>query len=305
MNKNGLVLILVLAIILILVTISAVFINVTVREVNMVRQGNDSTRAFYLAEAGIERALTELSQNQAYTGETNVSLGEGVYDVSVSPGTAPDTYDIIATGYVPDKTSTGRAERSVSATVAASASIDVSSALSTGGAVSVSGNADIDGGDVAGITGEGSIVVQGDADVDGDPPTAYGLFPTFEEIFGATEDEIKAMATIYTDPKPNVPDPADNITWIEGSASFTKSGWSGEGILVVTGSLTLTGGDFSGIIYCKGAIQIAGNVDIEGAIFAVGSVSVTGSADIEYDSEVIGNLNQVYPYTVTSWNESN
>ncbi len=60
--------------------------------------------AFNLAEAGIDKALTELSQSRStYNGEKDTCLGQGAFSVSVSTSNeSPKEKIITSTGYLPD-----------------------------------------------------------------------------------------------------------------------------------------------------------------------------------------------------------
>jgi len=82
-NNKGLAFILVLVIILVVTLIAGAFMALSMNEIKAVRRQNDSTRAFYLAEAGIEHARAQLDaswSNQASI--ENDALGEGVYVVN-------------------------------------------------------------------------------------------------------------------------------------------------------------------------------------------------------------------------------
>ena len=121
--------IIVLGFTLLLGGISTSFIILTNNEVTTCRKIVDSHKAFYLAEAGVEKAIFELTRNGSYTGETNVALGDGVYDVTVT--SADSQKEIDAVGYVPNKTSP-RSRREIKVSAAHPANpIFVTSAVSS------------------------------------------------------------------------------------------------------------------------------------------------------------------------------
>ena len=60
-----------------------------------------SSQANMLAEAGIDKAIYELNQNASYPGETDTSLGNGAFSVSVA-SIDGNTKRLTATGFVPD-----------------------------------------------------------------------------------------------------------------------------------------------------------------------------------------------------------
>ena len=314
-NNKGVVLIVVLAFMLMLVIISLSYISLTHNEIRLVKQQKDSLGAFFLAEAGVEKAIFELSSDDSYPGEYNVSLGGGVYDVSVT--VSPDDEkkrEITATGYVPDKTSP-RAGRKIKVEAARPSNpVTVAGALMCGGDINVKGSVTIHGGDSGSIVvpEAGMVSIQGAADVTGIPePDGVLVQETgfaFEEVFGLTEEQMKSLSTVYTDPEANVPDPANGVTWVEGDAHYSASDWSGDGILVVTGDLRITGGTFSGVIYAMGQVKVSGNAQLKGSMISVGQsehgeADYTGNASITYDADAVYNSGTLYPYETEVWEE--
>lgn len=55
------------------------------------------SRAYYIAESGIENALLRFLRNPSYTGETNLMVGEGTADILIT-GTGP--YIITSVGSI-------------------------------------------------------------------------------------------------------------------------------------------------------------------------------------------------------------
>ncbi len=304
MNRRGIAFIIVLGFTLLLGVISTGFIILTNNEITFCRKIVDSHKAFYLAEAGIEKATFALAKNDAYAGETNIALGGGAYDVVVTQVGAQKQIDAI--GYVPTKAAPRARREILVTTVRPDNPIAVTSAVTGGGAVTVSGNAKIKGKDLAGITVPSgtSVSISGSATVSGDPQIAYSPTPTFEAVFGMSETQMKLLATVYTNPNNNVPNPANGVTWIEGNATYTSSQWEGDGILIVTGNLELRGGEFKGVIYVKGSATVGvGNPEIEGALISLGTGDYKGSSEIKYEEEEIEDIKNYYPYTIFSWKE--
>lgn len=306
MNKKGFVLSIVFVFMLILIVIATSFVVLTNNEVRTAQQQVDVLKAFFLAEAGIEKALYELSKDATYTGET-ASLGEGVYSVSLIPLNGQVQID--SKGFIPNEV-TPRvwrqvrviAERPINPITADSAV----TAMSAGKNMEVKGNAIIDGKTQAGVKVPRAQMVskKGSAEILGTPDILENPSPTFEEIFGMTEEEMKALATVYTDPPNNVPNPANGVTWIEGDAQYTQSGWIGQGVLIVTGNLRLTGGVFKGVIYVMGSVDTqAGNAYIKGALMVAGDGDFAGTTNIVYDIAEINGAGKYYPYKVVSWEE--
>ena len=83
-RKKGIVLVIVLGLILLFVIAAASFMLMSSTEIRMVRMQNSSTRALYLAEAGLEHIRVQLNQDWSdHTSLSTISLGEGTYSVSI------------------------------------------------------------------------------------------------------------------------------------------------------------------------------------------------------------------------------
>lgn len=112
-NKKGVALILVMCLVLVVSLGAASFMGLAGNEIKLASLQADSTKAFYLAEAGVQRAVYELkSGGGSWTNWTDVggkkvlstSLGSGQFKVVVTDATG-DTPTVTSTGYLPDITS--------------------------------------------------------------------------------------------------------------------------------------------------------------------------------------------------------
>jgi len=104
-DQNGLVLIVVLMLLLMLSLIGIASISNSNTEMDISGNELDHTEAFYLADAGIERAMTALNDSSTWrAGYSNVDLGHGSYSVTVIDGsTNPqlgNSIELISTGRV-------------------------------------------------------------------------------------------------------------------------------------------------------------------------------------------------------------
>jgi Tfp pilus assembly protein PilX len=285
MNRRGIVLIVSFMVVVALAILGSVIMSRSVSERFIAQRYAESMKAFWLAEAGVNRALNELKADYNVSSgdckwETN--LGSGRYCVDLSGEDANGRRTLTAHGYIPS-TTPSRAERKISVLVQSSGSNPSNPGLIQY-AVDTTGSLD--------ISGSAKTV----------PPelSHQGSNLDFDEVFGMSEDAVKALAVkaasegngyVYTDPPTNQL-PVDGITWIEltGSNKFNISGqWSGTGLLIVNGNgsnvaLEITGSGnmtFTGMIWVIGKVKIAGKATITGAIFAE---SMTG-----IESEVTGN----------------
>lgn len=157
----------------IFVTMTSAFTNTMVSSARVVRSATQSAQALHLAEAGIDRAIAALNENQSYTGENDTSLGNGTFSVSVT--NSGSQKKIISTGYIPNRASP-RAEK----TVQVLAGIDTSvvsfhyGVQAGAGGFSLTGGATINGnvysnGDINATTG---VHITGSA-IAAHPPAVY------------------------------------------------------------------------------------------------------------------------------------
>ncbi|GEM_PF-7053775 len=305
MNKKGFVLWVVSGFVLVLVVMVIGFIVLVNNEIIKAEQQGDSLKAFFLAEAGIEKAIYEISRDGTYTSET-ATFGEGIYDVTVT-SLAGTQKQIDASGYVPNKTSP-RAQRSISVIADKETGLPLGGALTTSGSVTLKAQSEVDGGsDNAGIvtTDEDQITQQGLPTLTGNPPIKEVAQPvTFEDIFRITPDEMKALATVYTNPGNNEPADPTGINWVEGSVKYT-SHTSGSGILIVSGDLEVTAHvNFDGVIYVMGNADLGAHVVISGGLVTEGNSTHRAHSSVTYNETAIDAAAELYPYVIVSWEET-
>lgn len=284
-KERGVALLVVLCLILILVIGATSFILISSSEIKLVRRQNDSTKAFYLAEAGLERARYDLEQDSDwqdggingitcgpgsasfYTLYGSTSLGNGTYSVKLkniaeNGGYKDDEIWIKSIGTY------GNGVRTVLAKVESSQGL---------GGLTV---------DYA-IETEGEINIQGNVTINPAGNTNPEATLDFEAAFGASKAEMEEIAednfpdTYYESAFSN--DVADDgaggptLTWISApgvESQITQNGWSGAGVFIVDGNLKITGGVFNGIIWVVGTLTISGNPVITGGLFVEGGVTV-------------------------------
>jgi hypothetical protein len=289
MVNKGYTLILVLGALAVLIIGGSVLVNLTSGETQMVKLQDNSTRAFYLAEAGIEEAIYNIKKGAISDFNGALYGASTEYSVDITPNTAPaplpaiTTYSLDSTGSYPSAADPAKSARRVVVDV------DVKPGANAGNitnAIEVNGT----------LTTSGAVIINGGIE--------QNVTLDFEAIFGITKAQMEEMAdNKYTDPENNKI-PVDKITWVNlvNNSQFriSQTGWTGEGILVVrepTGSsspaLEIEGGTFNGVIWVIGNLRISGNAVINGAIFVEnGSAEVTkltGTPTINYDPDQIAN----------------
>jgi len=263
-----------IVLVIISVLASLLFFRVS-NDNRLVRMFTDSTRAFWLAEAGIARLKTDLAAYCTAEPPDNSVSGSIIdanhqYSASCAQRGSTEYYDVVSTGTV------------VASSPYANTTRTINALLKT------------EPGDPGNfqhaIRAEGELKVGGSVTINGDQEE-YASFG-FEDLFGYTMAEVEAAATNhYTNPENNVT-PVSGITWVDltGNNQFvaSNSGWSGTGILVVNGDADISGGTFDGILYVIGKLKMSGNPVISGTIIVESGAdidtSVTGNVVINFDS---------------------
>ncbi len=117
MDKKGIALLLGFIVIMILAILGSAIISRGVNENIIAKRYAESTQAFWLAEAGVNRALRELKVvDFSYLGSLTGSADNGSYSVTVENGIDSEHKKVTARGFIPS-TGTPRAERIIEAII--------------------------------------------------------------------------------------------------------------------------------------------------------------------------------------------
>lgn len=291
MNKRGIVLILVFTVILVLSILGTAIVSKSVSESRISNRYTQSAQAFWLAEAGVAQALTQLKND--FNNLNSIAptlLGQGQYgqysvDTIVVEGS---NRRITAHGFVPSAAAP-RAERKINVLVQNSGGSNPSNP----GLITYA------------IETSGTLKITGSVDIKPSGSSHAGSDLTFEQVFGMTLEQVRAIAVsaqasgtghVYTNPDANQ-QPVNGITWVDLSGSNKykiSSDWSGSGLLIVDSNgndiaLDISGAwNFTGVIWVTGRVKISGTPYITGSIFARSSIdtesSLTGNATVEFNS---------------------
>ena len=269
-KKSGFVLIFSLLVTLILSLMLTAFYVQNINESNLAKRFADSTRAFWLAEAGLANAYINFPSGSSGTlGGANYS-----YNAVVSPMSG-NYYTITSTGTVTRSNGT-TLSRIITASIQA-------------------GNTNPSKFEY-GIETTTNLVTKGSVEIN--PAGSSKEFSTldFPDLFGVTKDQMKSGAThIYT--AATFGSPIDGITWVDVPATSTLTvagNLSGSGVLVINGNVHFSGTvDFDGIIYVIGALTMTGTVETHGSVLAESSTTVDttikGNVTINYDIDEVTN----------------
>jgi len=297
LNQKGMALLTTLIFVFILVTFAVALLTMTSNDTKLSTLQRDSTRAFYLAEAGIEKALWYLNTPEDLGGEDKylwrpTSFHEEVTaleyyeitieDIGISLGEDNDT-DIIQINSIgvvenPDGTVAGKRTVVVSAKIGISPSGDVSydHAILTDGNMTLNGGISISGS----IHSNGDITNNGTLDLQDGIATAHGenniAYPLGEDHQGEEEFphiDFKNFRELVIDP-----DNPDDAYEESGNGKFY-----GKDTSVVFN----TDSDLNGIYFVDGDVTIKASLTlINATIFATGTIDVIGSGDVYLQNDI-------------------
>lgn len=301
-KKRGIALILALLVITVLTILLASFFLRSINENNLVRRSVNSTRAFWLAEAGVAGAIKELLPTPGWTTgnlESNPNYqwsATSAWWTSSGPGV--DIYQVNSTGTVilPGGSIDRNLEAFVSVTPPQPDDFDVA------------------------IEVNGGLNLFGSYDINPDDSYTTNASLSFTDKFDLSSGRIKNIAieqgTYYVNPSSPLQD-LNGITWIDIVAPTTKlkipkTGWSGSGILIVNGDTDIEGGTFDGIIWVIGELTVTGNGTINGAMLSECEETIVtdigGNPTINYNwtmvSDALDLLDPFASRTIKSWRET-
>lgn len=288
MGKRGVALIMVFFVSAVLSILAGSFLFNLINEDRLVQRYVNSTRALWLAEAGVAEAIIHLPSPN-----TSGILGDSkyIYSAQTTALTNP-YYQINSTG-----------------------SVDLGGSSSISRALSVVIRTDpVDPANFQhALRTTSNLVVKGSVDITGPQEEFASL--NFADLFEHAKEEVRSYAThLYTDPPVDVT-PVNGITWVDLSPGeefeISSHTWTGSGILIIAGDAMITGGTFNGIIYVIGKLRMSGNPVINGSILAESHTEIdtflTGNVTINYNSDSIVSALNVLSFVspvVVSWKEN-
>ncbi len=266
MNRpKGFVLIFSLLVTLILSLFLTSFYVQNINEGNLAKRFADSTRAFWLAEAGAADAYVNFPGSSV-----SGSLGGSNYTYNAVVTPISGNYYMI--------TSTGRVNRADGTTITRVITSSVKAGTTDPAKFKY------------GIETTTELEIEGHAVINPSGSSKQYSTLDFSNLFGVTKAQMQAGAThSYT--ASNFGAPVDGITWVEvpsGQTLNISGNLSGSGVLVINGNAKFSGTViFDGIIYVIGTLTMTGNVITTGSVLAESSTKVdttiTGNVTINYD----------------------
>ena len=339
MNKKGIALIITFAIILVLTILGAAIISRSISENNIAKRYSETTQAFWLSEAGINRALYELRNNYSLGSIAPTQSGSGGYQVTISQ--SGQNRIVTSTGYLPFSGQV-RASRSIEAVMSKSIPPNFyDNAIYSAGEVDLNGNSysitgDIRYADEIDNTGNVNGTITQDPSIN---PLARFDFQELRDrssqqqnVYVMSGNQLVNEATgqqsfpgsFWYSPPTDPDDPTTgtpNIVYIEGDLQLNGNIGTIGGFFVVVGDVlnnsgatydaTVNGnGQIEGAIYTRGEFRInggGGNLNINGGVWAGEEAELNGNAQVSYNNSymnAIGNLNLAADVQISSWRDT-
>ena len=331
-SRKAAVLLVCFIVIIVLAILGSAFLLRTVGEKNIVQKAKEHIQAFYLAQAGVMRALSELRQDYSWPGTTSgqdVDLVYGEYRVSVEE--ANTKRKVIASGFIPESAS-AFVQRTIEVFVQKEdMPLDFfDNALYSSGDATFNGNAYEVNGDViyAGeFSGDSSNV---DGDVIQDPsisPLARLDFCQLRQI-SASQGNVYDAFRLSSDFLPGsfwytraddgvdndedgTSDEADewvpNIVYVEADLVLRGNVGIVGGVFVVVGDVitdpdntqdtTINGnGEIDGCVYTTGEFTVNGGgngINVNGGVWAGLEATLNGNVNVTYNAEYMDALDNL------------
>jgi len=292
-NQSGMALLTTLIFTFVIATLAVALLTMTSNDIKLSSLQEDSTKAFYIAESGVQRSIKKLKNDFEWDGifddqdeEGFVVLGDGTFTVEI--GSLPsDQVQLISTGRV------NKAMRKIKVLVESTSSggdgeissifkyaIASKTDLGTGGDIIIEAYSGFDeSGNPIIVEGEGNVYAQGAVNVPGSC-TIDGDVNTLDEVTITGSGQIKGNVN------------TDSTVYLSGSSIIS-------GDVDALGTVTVSGGGskVEGNVYTEGDVVIASSGKVEGDISSGGTVTsnswsseVGGNIDAEGDINMTGNI---------------
>ncbi|MDD4954471.1 MAG: hypothetical protein PHP17_00310 [Candidatus Omnitrophica bacterium] len=341
MTKKGSVLIVAIFMAVVLGVMAIGILLRSISENRLAERNEEFIQAFWLAEAGVNRAMHELrsSYSQSGTGLWETSLGVGGYSCDVT--VEGSNRRVIARGFIP-ATGTARITRVLEVVVSKAIPPNFyENAIYSAGDVNLNG-------DAYDVTGKIRYADQIDntSNVHGDIVQDASINPLAKLSFSQLLTVAEAQSNVYAynasgklvnqatgsqtfpsnfwySPPSNPADPTTgtpNVVYVLGNLELRGNIGTIGGFFVVVGDVitnpdvtydaTINGnGTVDGAIYTRGEFRVnggGGQLNVDGGVWAGEEARLNGNATVTYNAEymtAIRNLGIDADVQVVSWNE--
>lgn len=340
MNRRGSVLLIIFMVIVVLTGLGGAMFLRAISENSLTRKYAESTQAFWLAEAGVSRALKELGDDFSASG-TNAwsdTLGVGRYSIDVEQVDS-QTRKVTSRGYVP--ADSPRVERIIEVMVDSGIPPDFyDEAIYSAGEIDLNGNSY----NVTGNVRYADEIEYSQNNISGTITQDATISPLAVFDFQQLYDISQSQGNVYDEDRlqdvqrggDSLPgdfwyseptDPADpttgvpNVVYVECDLSLNGNIGTIGGFFVVLGDVltdpdaaedaTVNGnGQIDGAIYARGEFSVnggGGNLNVNGGVWAGEEAELNGNANITYNQDymdAIEALNINPGVQISSWKDT-
>jgi hypothetical protein len=331
MNRRGAALIICYMVIAALVLLAGAFLTRSISERSVAGKYFDSTQAFWLAEAGLNKAIFQLRSNyDNLSAIPATSLGLGQYSATITL----DGNDrvITASGFVPSASSAVKIKRVIEATIIKRIPAGFyGHAIYSAGDVNIGSNCVVNGNVFSGGAVTGPVnggVTQNDATLHDNGLPALSFDQLQQKSIDQGWYNSATHATTYPTssfwyeaPSPSNPTGTPNVVFVDGDFTLVGGKQVVKGFIVVGGNTVYNaeiGGNASieGCLYTRGDIWFHGGggkvINVDGGVWAGGTVTMVGNEQINFNppghgaeyTAAIQNLGINADVQVISWRET-
>ena len=263
------------------VLISAAVVLMVLRDVYTVKRIQNVAQAYYLAEAGVEKAINTLYNNFSWAGPDSATLGAGSYNVTITPNADVTRKMIVSTGDVG-----GGITRTIKVQIKNNLPPSFDYALLCGGDFYALGGLNITGklhsnsntqsGWFLFFIPTGAVVLW---KLGPNPPTINGNVSTVGEVHSVNG---VINGTITNDAPAVPPPPFDNnfFGWYAANASKTYTTSQTFNGVAIGITAPVGSGKVDYVTYVQGNVTFKGTCTVKGCVVATGNITFqSGSCD--------------------------
>lgn len=337
-GKRGIILIVVSLVIVILLILLSVFIFRGAQEKDLIQRQKDTYEAFNLAEAGLDRAVTELKNDFNWAGITVAALGRGEYSVTVASLSLTER-EADCFGYIPSSASARRTTHIKALIRKAVPPNFYKNAVYSAGDVDFNGNSFSVANNEAPPDNKAVLYadeydVQQPGNITGTSTQDASISPLARLDFTQLRAISQGQGNVYDATRlqqvkngqdsfpssfwyaPGIP----NVVYVEEDLQLNGNIGTIGGFFVVAGDVltdpsggadaTINGnGQIAGCIYTLGEFTVnggGGNLNVDGGIWAADEIGINGNASVTYNAaymDAISDLNINPDVQVVAWRE--
>jgi hypothetical protein len=321
MNNRGMILLLSFGIIAVLSLLGSAVVSRSVNEANFARRHLETAQAFWLAEAGVNKALKDLRSNYNLSSISATTLGSGGYLAAIV-SQADGSRMVTATGYVPSA-GAARSQRVLQVRMYRANALPpnfFNNIIYGGGNIVLNGNSfELEGdvryaGTISGNTSRIEGTITPDASINPLTHLDFNQLRSISQSQGNYHDAGHLNGPFPSSFWYNQSLGIPNVVFLEGNLNLSGNITVG-GFFVVGGEVvcdaSISGNvAFQGCIYTLGRFTISGGgnaLNVDGGVWAGQQVTLSGGVELVYNTtymNAVSGLNVTSSVRVVSWRDT-